>query len=83
MVVLVGDTVAEPMRLTMPMPGSMVTLLASDTFQVSVEETPAMMETGLHLNEFMVGGLAGLPALAEMVMLVLTSLDHASLLSCT
>jgi hypothetical protein len=55
-VVALGITALLPVKATLPIPWSILTVVAPDTFQVSVEDPPAEMLGGLASKEFMTGG---------------------------
>ncbi len=52
---LPGDTVADPLAATLPIPGWIFTELTLDTLQLSVDELPDEMLLGLAPNELITG----------------------------
>jgi hypothetical protein len=54
-VVAVGETVALPAGIALPIPWSMLTSVAPDTLHSIVAVLPGVMFEGLALNESMVG----------------------------
>jgi len=54
-VLAAGDTALVPLTATLPMPWSMVTVVAPVTLQLSVATSPGLMLVGLALNEVTVG----------------------------
>ena len=59
MVVATGVIVTVPVDCTVPMPGSIVIVVASATFQVSIAVSLVLMVVGLARNETMLGGVDG------------------------
>jgi hypothetical protein len=53
--VLVGDTEVEPDRATLPIPWSMVIVVASVTIQFKVALSPSVRIKGLPENELIIG----------------------------
>jgi hypothetical protein len=58
-VVAAGKTIVLPEEAKVPKPGSIVTDVALDTFQLKVAEPPAVILGGLAVKEFTNGRLAG------------------------
>jgi len=54
-VVVAGDTDIPPIEPTVPMPWSMLTAVASDTLQLSIDDSPEPMVSGAAVKELMVG----------------------------
>jgi hypothetical protein len=54
-VVFSGVTILDPVKATLPIPWSMLTAVAPETFHVSVEEAPAEMPGGLASKELITG----------------------------
>ncbi len=57
--VATGVTVTVPVDSTVPMPGSMVIMVASAICQVNIAVSPVLMVVGLAKNETMLGGVDG------------------------
>ena len=55
MVVVLGETGVLPVRLTLPMSWSMLSLIAFDTLQLRVEEVPGIILLGSATKELMTG----------------------------
>jgi hypothetical protein len=55
-VVALGITALLPDKATLPIPWSILTVVAPVTLQLSVEDSPAAMLGGLALKEFISGG---------------------------
>jgi len=55
-VVAPGITALLPVKATLPIPWSMLAVVAPATLQLSVEDAPAVILAGLALNELMTGG---------------------------
>ena len=58
MVVTTGDTVAEPLSATDPMPLSMFANSAPAEVQLKIAEPPSVMVAAPEVKESMVGGLS-------------------------
>src|SRR5689334_8122393 len=56
-VVAAGITIAEPLSACAPTPLSIETLVAFVVVQVSVDDSPAVIDVGLALNEIVGGGV--------------------------
>jgi hypothetical protein len=54
-VVALGITALLPVKATLPIPWSMLTVLAPETLQLSVEDSPAEMLSGLASKELIAG----------------------------
>jgi hypothetical protein len=61
MVVVVGFTAVAPVKATLPIALSMVTLVASVTLQLKVELSPAVIVDGLAEKELIMGAVGGVP----------------------
>src|SRR5258708_2306595 len=66
-VVAVGETTVEPTRATSPMPLSIETLSAFETFQLSFDCCPGPTEVGSAENLTMIGGATITFAATELV----------------
>jgi hypothetical protein len=55
-VVALGTTALLPAKATLPIPWSMLAVVAPATLQLRVEDSPAVILAGLALNELMTGG---------------------------
>jgi len=77
-VVAAGDTAMVPSRATSPIAWSMLTVVAPETLQLSVEEAPEEIVPGLAPKEPTTGALAASP---ETVTPLRTSSDQSPLLS--
>jgi hypothetical protein len=60
-VVVVGLTAVVPDKATVPTPLSMVTLVASVTLQLKVEDSPAVIVDGIAEKELIIGTDGGVP----------------------
>jgi hypothetical protein len=58
-VVAAGKTIVSPEEAKVPNPGSIVTDVAFDTFQLKVAELPAVIPGGLTVKELTTGRPAG------------------------
>jgi hypothetical protein len=59
--VVVGLTVVDPDKATVPTPLSMVTLVASVTLQLKVEDSPTVIVDGIAEKELIIGTDGGVP----------------------
>ena len=65
-VVAEGITTLLPVKATLPIPWSILTVLAPETDQLSVEDSPAAMFGGLAPNEFIAANWVVLVKLAKL-----------------